>query len=105
MPVSPSIDVSDALVGSNPLMSPSPHAVLVETVTLAEEAGEPVSSARLAESLDVPEPALADPLDSLCEYELLAATGDGYRPTVTAHELLALDVELDDTLVVYLVDE
>jgi len=86
-------------------MHPSPHTVLVETVSLAEESESAVTPARLAASLDVPESTLADPLDSLCACDLLAVTDEGYRPTVTAHELLALDVEVDDVLVLDPVDE
>lgn len=86
-------------------MSPSPDEVLVETVRRVEETGSPVTRRELAESLDASEPALREPVASLREYELLEATGRGYRPTVTAHELLELDVELDDVFVFELVDE
>lgn len=86
-------------------MSPSPHTVLVAVVSIYGDSGDPVTAGTLADSLQVPEQALAEPLDTLCEFDLLAGTGDGYRPTVTARELLALDVELDDVLVLDLVGE
>jgi predicted transcriptional regulator len=86
-------------------MSPSPHSVLVAVVDRYEEAGEPVTAAAVAESRNVSEEALSEPLESLCEFELLEPTERGYRPTVTARELLALDVELDDALVLDLVEE
>ncbi len=86
-------------------MAPSPHTVLVEVVDCHRTSDEPVSARAVADSLGVPESALAGPLDSLCEFDLLARTETGYRPTVTAEELLALDIELDDTVVLDVVDE
>jgi DNA-binding IscR family transcriptional regulator len=86
-------------------MSLSPKTVLVAVTELAEEPGETVTETALAEYLGVPESALADPLDSLRECELLKTTDDGYRTTITGRELLALDVELGDVLVVDIVDE
>lgn len=86
-------------------MNPSMHTVLVEVVSRAQECGDPVSERALADSLGVPEATLADPLDTLCELELVEPTDGGYRPTVTAHELLALDVDFDDVLVLDIVDE
>lgn len=85
-------------------MSLSMHTVLVELVESAGESDEPVSPQRLAESLAEPEPEVSDSLESLREFELVAATPDGYRPTVTAHDLLAIDIELDETLVLDIVD-
>jgi len=79
-------------------MTLSLHTVLVELVELAE-ADQPVSEATLAESLAVPETEIADALDSLREFELVAETAEGHRPTVTAHELLEAGIALDDTLV------
>jgi predicted transcriptional regulator len=86
-------------------MAPSPHTVLVETVSLSRESGEPVSSAAIADALDAPEPSVAESLDSLCAYEFLSETDGGYQPTVTATELLALDVEFDEILVCEVVDK
>jgi predicted transcriptional regulator len=80
-------------------MSLSLHTVLVELVELADDTGEPVGEATLAAALAVPSPELAGPLDSLAAFDLVAETGEGYRPTVTARELLAADIELDDALV------
>jgi predicted transcriptional regulator len=86
-------------------MSLSMHTVLVELVDMAGEEDEPVGQPTLAASLSVPEAALTDPLDSLREFELVAASARGYRPTVTAHELLAAGIELDDALVMDTVEE
>jgi predicted transcriptional regulator len=86
-------------------MSPRTHTVLVETVDQYDETGEPVPAASIAASLDVPETALDPALESLQACELLAGTDRGYRPTVTARELLALDVDPDHVLVLDLVEE
>lgn len=86
-------------------MCPSTHAVLVEVVTLSRESEEPVSAATVADALDVPGSELAEPLDTLCEFEFLEATDGGYRATVTGKELLALDVELDGVVVCDVVEE
>lgn len=86
-------------------MSPPRHTVLVEVVDQYEESGEPVTAAAIAESRGVSRTTLSQSLDSLCDFELLEPTEQGYRPTVTARELLALDIELDDALVLDLVEE
>ena len=86
-------------------MTLPPHTVLVEVVDRYQESEEPVTAETVAESLNVPEERLSSSLESLREFELLVQTNDGYRPTVTAQELLALDVELDDVLVLDLVEE
>lgn len=86
-------------------MSLSSHTVLVEIVREVDTSGEPVPTDRLAESLTVAEPTLAETLASLQECELVKATDSGYRPTVTARELLALDIDLDDVLVVDVLEE
>jgi DNA-binding IclR family transcriptional regulator len=86
-------------------MSPSPHTVLLAVVDAVEASGEPVPRGELADSLGVPEATLSEPLAALSECELLEATGGGYRPTVTTHELLARDIDAEDVLVVDIVEE
>jgi len=86
-------------------MSLSTHTVLVEIVDQYEESEEPVTARAVAESQDVSREVLTQSLESLCEFELLKPTERGYRPTVTAKELLALDIELDDAVVLDLVEE
>ena len=86
-------------------MPPSMHTVLVEAVDRADASGGPVTAQAIADSLAVPESALSGPLATLCQYELLEATDRGYRPTITGRELLAADIELDDTVVLEFVDE
>jgi len=86
-------------------MTPPPHTVLVEVFDRYRESGEPVAAETIAESLNVPEERLSSVFESLREFELLVRTDGGYRPTVTAEELLALDIELDDVVVLDLVEE
>lgn len=86
-------------------MSVSTHTVLVEIVDQTGSADDAVTKAALAKALSVPESALCSPIESLIDCELLEATENGYRPTVTAHELLALDVDVANVLVVDVVEE
>ncbi|QCC51677.1 helix-turn-helix domain-containing protein [Halapricum salinum] len=86
-------------------MSPSPHSVLVTIVERTRETGEAVTAREIALAIDASEAALDEPIDALCACDLLEATARGYRPTVTAHELLALDVDFEDVLVVDVVEE
>jgi predicted transcriptional regulator len=86
-------------------MSVHPHTVLVAVVAIADADGEPVATERLAASLAVSPATLSEPLESLCALALLEATAGGYRPTVTAHELLALELPPEAVLVVNPVDE
>jgi Mn-dependent DtxR family transcriptional regulator len=86
-------------------MSVHPHTVLVAVVAIADADGEPVATERLAASLGVSLAALTGALESLCDLALLEATGAGYRPTVTAQELLALELPPEAVLVVDPVDE
>ncbi|MCU4717026.1 hypothetical protein [Halapricum hydrolyticum] len=85
-------------------MSPSTHTVLVEIVE-ETPTGDAVSKRRLAESLAVPETALDPALEKLRECEFIEATEEGYRPTTTTREVLALDVDFDDILVLDVVDD
>jgi predicted transcriptional regulator len=86
-------------------MSPSPHTVLVSIVDRTEETGEPVTVRELATVVGASEAVLEGPIAALRECDLLETTAEGYRPTVTAHELLALDVDFEDVLVVDIVEE
>jgi predicted transcriptional regulator len=86
-------------------MDPSPHAVLVEVVERYDESAGPVSPHVVADSLDAPESAVSDRCESLCEFDLLYPEATGYRPTVTARELLALDIDLGDAVALDVVSE
>lgn len=86
-------------------MEPSTHTVLVEVVDRYRESGEPVRARAVADSLGLTESAVSEPLDSLCEFELLQSVERGYRPTVTAREMLELDIDLDETVALDFVEE
>jgi predicted transcriptional regulator len=86
-------------------MSLPTQRVLVEVVDRYRESSEPVSRQRISRSLDCPPSDVSPSLDRLADFELVEATAEGYRPTVTACELLELEVELDDVLVLDLVEE
>ena len=86
-------------------MSPSPYAVLEAVVDAHRESGVPVTTQAVAASLDAQVEALERQCDSLAACDLLERTPEGIRPTVTAHELLALDVDPGDVLVLDVVDE
>lgn len=81
----------------------STHSVLVAVVALADDGD--VTELALAESLSVSPTALSEPLETLCAFDLVRATETGYRPTITAYELLDAGIELDETLVVDFVEE
>jgi DNA-binding IclR family transcriptional regulator len=84
---------------------PPTHVVLVEIVDRHRESRDPVTRGTLATSLGVPETTLSESLGALRECELVETTDRGYRPTETAHELLALDVDPDGVLVLDPVEE
>jgi len=80
--------------------------LLDRLVALHEADDEPVTSERLARSLDADRAVVRDHLQSLCECELVTRESpDGYAPTITAHELLALDLDDDALVVVDIPDE
>jgi len=86
-------------------MDPSSHAVLVEVVDRYDESERPISARTVADSLGAEEAAVSEQCESLCEFELLHPEATGYRPTVTARELLALDIHLGDAVALDVVSE
>jgi Domain of unknown function. len=60
----------------------------------------PVTPATLSDVIDAEESAIEVWLDELASHELLAPVDGGYRPTITARELLELDIDPEDALVV-----
>ncbi|MFB6222159.1 MAG: hypothetical protein ABEH86_00610 [Haloarcula sp.] len=86
-------------------MSVSTYAVLRAVVEAYEAVGEPVSLALIAEWLDTEPSPVEDASDALREYDLLVAVGERYRPTVTAYELLELDVNGEAVLVIDPIEE
>jgi predicted transcriptional regulator len=85
-------------------MPHSKQAVLETVVTRFDETTKPVTLATVAAALDLSPATVAPILSDLEGYELLRRTDGGYRPTVTARELLELDV-FDEELVVLDVPE
>jgi len=75
-------------------------AVLAHVVEQYDESQQRVMTADLAGALDADESEIRDCLGQLVANDLLAVVGDGYRPTITARELLALDIDFEDSLVV-----
>lgn len=86
-------------------MTVTHRSVLVRVVDLYRQAGSPQSSADIAVALDAPPGRVSTVLASLETYELVVDTGDGYRPTVTGQELLALDAFDDGNLIIDLREE
>ena len=76
--------------------------ILERLVTLYETHKNPVTTTELARQLDVRPSIVDDHLHSLEQCELLkeSVEGMGYEPTITAHELLALDLGEDGLVVV-----
>lgn len=69
------------------------HELLVSLVR-AEDAGEvPLAARECAAALDADPAPVREDLDRLAAMELVAATDDGYRPTITGRELLELDLD------------
>jgi predicted transcriptional regulator len=79
--------------------------VLVAVVDCYEDSNEPVTTQRIADSLGVATVAVSGPLESLCDFELLCVEETGYRPTVTARELLARGIDLGDIVALDVVPE
>lgn len=79
-------------------MTPSTHAVLVSLVERYDATGDPVTQKALAASLDRCESELSGTIERFCEVELAARERGGYRPTVTARELLDAGIDLDETV-------
>ena len=86
-------------------MSVSAHAALVTTCALYDDGSEPPSARAIAKAMDATTEAVRPVLQSLCQSEFLAATTAGYRPTVTARELLDRGIRLDDVAAVDVVEE
>jgi DNA-binding IclR family transcriptional regulator len=79
-------------------MTPSPSELVEFVVTTYEELERPLTPADAATRFAVDRATAEDCFDRLVECQLLATVDDGYRPTVTARELLELDI--DDEFVI-----
>jgi DNA-binding IclR family transcriptional regulator len=79
-------------------MTVSPHEILAFAVRVYDEREEPLTPSAVADRFGLTAETATERLDRLADCELLAPESDGFRPTVTARELLALDI--DDEFVV-----
>jgi len=86
-------------------MSLSAHTVLVTTCAVYDDEGDPPDARTVATAIGTPPATVCPVLQSLCQSEFLAETTDGYRPTVTARELLDRGIHLDDVAAVDVVEE
>jgi predicted transcriptional regulator len=86
-------------------MSVGKYDVLVSLVDDYEASGQPQSATALADGLDDSTATVVAHLDSLCELDLISRVGDGYRPTVTGRELVALDIDPSGILVLDIVED
>lgn len=80
----------------------SKRSVLESLVSHHDRESRPVAAARLADRLGAETAAVRDRLDALGSYGLVkrGPDGDGYVPTITAHELLKLDVDEESVLII-----
>lgn len=79
-------------------MTVTPHRLLAFVVETYDEQNAPLCPSDIAAQFEVSTPEATRQFDRLHECELVTTEGDGYRPTVTARELLELDI--DDEFVV-----
>ena len=80
-------------------MTVSPTRLLAFVVDHYDEQGCPLTASDAATAFGVPQAAVTAQFERLADCDLLAAVEDGYRPTVTARELLALDCDGDIVVV------
>ena len=83
-------------------MTAARQRILERLVTLDRTRENPVTGTELARQLDLRPSVVADHLDSLERCDLVKEAGEyaSYAPTVTAHELLALDLGEEALVVV-----
>jgi len=81
-------------------MDESSYRLLEQVVARYDEADEPVRPERLATTVDGDAESVRERLGRLERCELVASVDDGVRPTVTARELLALDIDDPGVLVI-----
>lgn len=73
-------------------MTLSPYQLLERTVSEYEDQQRPLTPAEAARRFGLSPNEVAARFERLAKCELLARVDEGYRPTVTARELLELDV-------------
>lgn len=78
----------------------NPFDLLEAFVSTHEEEGKPITVGELATQLGENPADVAEGLQSLKSYELVQhPDGEGYVPTITARELLELDIDTDTFLI------
>ena len=80
-------------------MTTSQMRVLSRFVSRYDEREKPVTPAEMATMVDANAEMIQQFFEDFESKHLLKPVGNGYRPTVTARELLALDID-DDALVI-----
>ena len=76
------------------------HCPVLETaVHHYDSTGQAVTPSAIAGTVTLSEREIAERLAKLADCELLAHTGEGYRPTITGREFLALDVDCGPIIV------
>jgi len=80
-------------------MSVSPYRLLEFVVSTYDECEGPVTPVVAAERLDTRRALVDQRFETLEDCDLVRPLEDGYRPTVTGRELLALDID-DDVIIV-----
>jgi hypothetical protein len=79
-------------------MTVTPHRLLEFVVETYDERNDPLLPADVVAQFDISTPEATRQFDRFHDCELVATEGEGYRPTVTARELLELGI--DDEFVV-----
>lgn len=79
-------------------MTPSPYRLLEFVVGTYDDLDRPLTPADAATQFGMTREQADECFDRLVKCELLARMDDGYRPTITARELLELNI--DDEFVV-----
>lgn len=74
-------------------------------ISLHDRQKSPIRASRLADRLGADTDAVRDHLAALCSYELVKSRQNGWVPTVTGRELLALDVDQDEFIIIDVPDE
>lgn len=80
-------------------VTPSNGDLLAYVVRAAEDGDRGVPATAIADRFGLDPQACRDRLETLADCELVAATEEGYRPTVTGRELLELPTEGDVVIV------
>lgn len=74
-------------------MNVSPYRLLETAVSQYDGTEQPLTPAAVAAHIDAPPAAVEEAFDRFVECELLVAAEDGFVPTITARELLELNLD------------